>query len=90
MNPSERNKTLVSFLTKHGGKNRPDSDIDVLVEFSEVKSLFEMVGIELDLADVLGKKIDLVTEGNLSSYIKDKVMKDLVVIYDERKRGDLS
>jgi len=49
-----------------------------------------MVGIELDLADVLGKKIDLVTEGNLSSYIKDKVMKDLVVIYDERKRGDLS
>ena len=102
MNASERNKTLVSFLIKHGakkiglfgsvarGEERQDSDIDVLVEFSEVKSLFEMVGIELDLADVLGKKIDLVTEGNLSPYIKDKVMKDLVVIYDERKRGDLS
>lgn len=49
-----------------------------------------MVGIELDLADVLGKKIDLVTEGALSPYIKNNVMKDLVVIYDERKRRDLS
>ncbi|MFA5559712.1 MAG: hypothetical protein WDA59_09750 [Methanofastidiosum sp.] len=34
------------------------------------KSLFEMVGIELDLADILEKKIDLVTEGALSLYIK--------------------
>lgn len=102
MNPSERNKKLVSFLTKQGakkiglfgsvarGEERPDSDIDVLVEFNEIKSLFEMVGIELDLADILGKKIDLVTEGSLSPYIKDKVMKDLVVIYDERKRGNIS
>ena len=102
MNSSERNKKLVSFLTKHGarkiglfgsvarGEERPDSDIDILVEFNEIKSLFEMVGIELDLADILGKKIDLVTEGSLSPYIKDKVMKDLVVIYDERKRGNIS
>ena len=94
MNPSERNKTLVSFLTKHGakkiglfgsvarGEDRPDSDIDVLVEFSEVKSLFEMVGIELDLADVLGKKIDLFREENLRPIIKNSVMEDLVVIYD--------
>jgi len=101
MDPSERNKTLVSFLIKHGakkiglfgsvarGEERSDSDIDVLVEFSGVKSLFEMVGIELELADILEKKIDLVTEGALSPYIKDNVMKDLVVIYDEKKRGDL-
>ena len=102
MNSSERNKKLISFLTKHGakkialfgsvarGEERADSDIDILAEFGEVKSLFEMVGIELDLADTLGKKIDLVTEGSLSPYIKDKVMKDLVVIYDERKPGNLS
>ena len=43
-----------------------------------------MVGIELDLADVIGKKIDLVTEGSLNPYIKDRVMKDLVVIYDKK------
>ncbi len=48
-----------------------------------------MVGIELELADILKKKVDLVTEGALSPYIKDNVMKDLVVIYDEKKRGDL-
>ncbi len=102
MNSIERNKKLVSFLAQHGakkiglfgsvarGEEKAESDIDILVEFREVKSLFEMVGIELELADVLGKKVDLVTEGALSPYIKDKVMKDLVVIYDEGKRRDLS
>jgi len=41
-----------------------------------------MVGIELDLADVLGKKIDLFREENLRPIIKNSVMEDLVVIYD--------
>jgi len=94
MNPKE-NEIIISFLTKHGakkigifgstarGEERPDSDIDILVEFSETKSLFEFIGIGLDLGDILGKKIDLFTEKNLRPIIKNSVMEDLVVIYDE-------
>ncbi|KYC49656.1 MAG: Nucleotidyltransferase domain protein [Candidatus Methanofastidiosum methylothiophilum] len=97
MNPSERNKTLVSFLTKHGAKKigifgstargdeRPDSDIDVLVEFSGDPSLLDVVIIEQEASEILGKKIDLVTEEALSPYIKDKVMREVVVIYEEQR-----
>jgi hypothetical protein len=94
MNPKE-NEIIISFLKKHGaikigifgstarGEERPDSDIDILVEFSEVKSLLEFIGIGLDLGDILGKKIDLFTEENLKPLIKNSVMEDLFVIYDE-------
>jgi len=97
MNPSERNKTLVSFLTKHGakkiglfgsvarGEERPDSDIDVLVEFSGDPSLLDVVIIEQEVSQLLGKKIDLVTEEALSPYIKDKVMKEVVFLYEEQR-----
>lgn len=96
MNPKE-NEIIISFLKKHGaikigifgstarGEERPDSDIDILVEFSETKSLFEFIGIGLDLGDILGKKIDLFTEKNLRPSIKNSVMEDLVVIYDGRE-----
>ena len=96
MNPRE-NEIIISFLKKHGaikigifgstarGEERPDSDIDILVEFSEVKDLFEFIGIGLDLGDILGKKIDLFTEENLRPIIKNSVMEDLVVIYDEER-----
>ncbi|HII94218.1 MAG TPA: nucleotidyltransferase family protein [Candidatus Methanofastidiosum sp.] len=96
MNPRE-NEIIISFLKKHGaikigifgstarGEERPDSDIDILVEFNEVKGLFEFIGIGLDLEDILGKKIDLFTEENLRLFIKDRVMEELVVIYDERE-----
>ena len=101
MNPRE-NEIIISFLKKHGaikigifgstarGEERPDSDIDILVEFNEVKGLFEFIGIGLDLEDILGKKIDLFTEENLRLFIKDRVMEELVVIYDEREWADLS
>ncbi|HOI77450.1 MAG TPA: nucleotidyltransferase family protein [Methanofastidiosum sp.] len=96
MNPKE-NEIIISFLKKHGaikigifgstarGEERPDSDIDILVEFSEVKDLLEFIGIGLDLGDILGKKIDLFTEENLRPIIKNSVMEDLVVIYDEER-----
>jgi len=96
MNQRE-NEIIISFLKKHGaikigifgsiarGEERPDSDIDILVEFSEVKDLLEFIGIGLDLGDILGKKIDLFTEENLRPIIKNSVMEDLVVIYDEER-----
>ncbi|KYC46116.1 MAG: Nucleotidyltransferase domain protein [Candidatus Methanofastidiosum methylothiophilum] len=97
MNSSERNKKLVSFLTKHGarkiglfgsvsrGEERPDSDIDILIEFNGDPSLLDVVVIEQEASKLIGKKIDLVTEDALSPYIKDKVMKEVVMLYEEQR-----
>jgi len=53
----------------------PNSDVDILVEFEEGKTPgFAFFGMERELGEMLGRKIDLNTPGFLSEYFKDEVM----------------
>jgi len=63
------------------GEERPGSDIDIIVEFSERKSLLDIVGIEQELSEMLGIKVDLLTEKSISPYLIDRIKKEMVVIY---------
>ena len=63
------------------GEERPESDIDVIVEFSERKSLLELVKIERELYETLGIKVDLLTEKSISPYLIDIVRQEMEVIY---------
>jgi uncharacterized protein len=62
---------------------RPDSDVDVLVEFEPEAhiSLFDMAEMELELGEMLGRKIDLRTPGDLSRYFRDEVTREAEVQY---------
>jgi predicted nucleotidyltransferase len=55
---------------------RPDSDVDVLVDFapSARAGLFEMARMEAELADLIGRRIDLRTPAELSRYFRDEVV----------------
>ena len=63
------------------GEEKPESDIDIIVEFSERKSLLEFVRIERELSEVLGIKVDLLTEKSISPYLIDTIRKEMEVIY---------
>ncbi|MBU4350609.1 nucleotidyltransferase family protein [bacterium] len=63
------------------GEEKPGSDIDILVEFSGRKSLLELVRIERELSEVLGIKVDLLTEKSISPYLIDTIKKEMEVIY---------
>ncbi len=63
------------------GEDSPNSDIDILVKFHGPKTLLDLVGLEYDLARLLNKKVDLVTEGSLNPHLKDLVLKDLRIFY---------
>lgn len=67
------------------GEATEDSDVDLLVRFSKRIGMFGFVGIGQDLEEALNRKVDLITEDSLSKYIRDDVMRDLKVIYEERK-----
>ena len=60
------------------GEAGPDSDIDVLVRFEPGRSLLDLVGFELDLIELLGCEIDVVSEGGLSPYMEDRILADAV------------
>ncbi len=62
-----------SILTEHFG---PESDVDVLVEFRSeaTPTLFSMASMEFELTDLLGRKVDLRTAEDLSTYFRSAVV----------------
>ena len=64
---------------------RPDSDVDVLVEFAPDAhvGLIRMAGIEAELSQLLGRKADSRTAAELSRYFRDEILKSIEVQYLE-------
>lgn len=60
-----------------------DSDVDVLVEFEPDArvGLIRLTGIELELSQVLGRKVDLNTPGFLSPYFREEVLQESETYY---------
>jgi len=57
------------------------SDIDLIADFSAPKSLLDIVRIEREMSDALGLRVDLLTEGAISPYIRERIADDLRVVY---------
>jgi uncharacterized protein len=64
------------------GEASAQSDVDLLVRFSGRKSLLAVVSLERQLSDALGRKVDLLTEGAISPYLRAPILRDLKVIYE--------
>ena len=77
---NEHAKSIAIFGSYIQGEDRPDSDIDILVEFSVPKSLFDMARIERQLSEDIGIKVDLVTEKSLSPYMRRRVDREKEVL----------
>lgn len=62
----------------------PESDVDVLVEFEPGArvGLITLAGIEIELSELLGRKVDLNTPGFISPYYRDRVLAEAQVQYD--------
>lgn len=72
----------VSLFGSHvHGAARADSDIDLLVEFVQPVSFFELARINRYLEKELRKKIDLITVKALSPYFRDHVLKEAENVY---------
>lgn len=65
---------------------RPESDVDVLVEFEpgRVPGYFGLAEMEMELSDLLGQKVDLRTSGELSRYFRDEVLASAAVQYERQ------
>jgi predicted nucleotidyltransferase len=75
---------LSLFGSEARGTARPDSDVDLLVEFEpEAKpTFFDIARIESELSALLcGRPVDLRTAQDLSRYFRDEVVRDAVVQY---------
>jgi hypothetical protein len=84
----EKKQEILKIAAKHGacnvrifgsvarGEARADSDVDFLVDMEPGRTLFDMGGLLMDLRDLLGLEVDVVTEHGLKPRIRDRVLKE--------------
>jgi predicted nucleotidyltransferase len=83
---------IARIATAHGARNvrvfgsagrgeaDASSDLDLLVDMSEGRSLFDLVALSDELEEVLGIEVDVVTEGGISPYLRDRILAEAVVL----------
>jgi len=71
-------KSLALFGSAARGESGPESDIDLLVEFSVPVGLFEFARLKLRLEQILGREVDLVTPDALRPTMKDDILQEAV------------
>jgi len=76
-------RKLSFFGSVLGETFRPDSDVDVLVEFEpeHVPGLLTLAGMEIELSGLLGRKADVRTAEDLSRYFRDEVVAKAQLLY---------
>lgn len=95
MNTIDRNKIIdicrkndISMVGLFGSTARGEatetSDVDLLIKLSKPKSLLSIVKLERNLSEAIGRKVDLLTESAISPYLRERIFKDLTVLYEER------
>ena len=64
------------------GEERPDSDIDIIVDFERPIGFVGLIRFENALAEFFGRSVDLVTEPGLSPFIRESVLASAAIIFD--------
>ena len=84
----EKREDILRIATKRGATNvrifgsvapgeaDSESDIDLLVDLEPGRSLFDLGGLPMDLQDLLGHKVDVVTERGLRERIRERVLRE--------------
>ena len=78
------NKYGVSNIQLFGSVARKEdtdkSDIDILIELEDDRSLFDLIGFKYSMEELLNKKVDVVTIDSLHETIREKVLREKIPI----------
>jgi len=86
----DKRAAIVGLARRHGarsvrvygsvarGEATESSDLDLLVEWEPDRSLLDVVGLKLDLEDLLGVTVDIGSESGLHWFIRDEVLREAI------------
>lgn len=67
------------------GEETKDSDVDIMVSLDKSKPIgLKFFGMWSDLEELLGRKVDLVSEGTLLPFAKESVERDKILVYERK------
>lgn len=93
MSKEEIKKYLTEYLKKKGvlkasifgslarGESSFASDIDILVKLDKNKTLLDLIGLKLELEELLNQKVDVLTYNSLHPLLRENILKDEEVLY---------
>ena len=85
---NEKRQAIIALAGRHGARNvrifgsvvrgesGPDSDIDILVKMDDDRSLLDLSALVMDLRELLGIKVDVVSEDGLYWLLRRKILKE--------------
>jgi len=77
-----KNRFSVESLSVFGsvgkGTTRDDSDVDILVRYRETPGIFGSLELKKYLEDILGRPVDLVTEGALKKQLREDILREAI------------
>jgi predicted nucleotidyltransferase len=88
----QRRSEILDRASQHGARNvrvfgsaargdaGPASDVDLLVEMETGRSLLDFVGLWQELEDLLGLKVDLVSDGGISPYLREQILSEAIAL----------
>ena len=76
-------RSVALFGSYSRGTATPDSDVDLLIEKGQARTLFQLSGFRLDVEDALHLPVDLVTTESSDRDFVDMIAKDRVLLYGE-------
>jgi predicted nucleotidyltransferase len=88
----EKREAIIRIAARHGatrvrligsvarGEARPDSDVDLLVTWSEGASLLDHSALMLEFENLLGRKVDIASDGWVKPSIRESVYRDAIAL----------
>ena len=88
----DKRQDILRLAARHGARNvrvfgslargeaRSDSDVDILITLDPERSLLDLIALKQEMEDLLGCKVDVVTEASVSPYIRPQVLRDAVAL----------
>lgn len=85
-------QAILALATQHGARNvrvfgsvargedRPDSDVDLLVDVEPGRSLLDVIALEQDLEVLLGRPVDVQTDAGLSPYLQQRILAEAAAL----------
>ncbi len=72
--------SLRVFGSRARGEAEPDSDLDLLAVFDPERSLIDHIALAQEIEDLLGVRVDLISERALHPILRDKVLAEAVLL----------
>lgn len=87
-----KNSDILAIATRHGAKNvrvfgsvargedTATSDIDLLVSMEKNRSLYDLIGLQQEIQNILNRNVDVLTDRSINRYLQAQILQEATLL----------